>query len=82
MAGLSVRPPVVLGLCGEVFNDNTSERRRPGDVFGAKAGADMVPSPFRERWFPVVEVLVTCGRAVPILILDSGTILLVEGAAR
>lgn len=81
MAGLSVRPPVVLGLCGELFNDDTSERRRPGEVFGAKTGVDLVPSPFRERRLPVVEVLATCGRAIPILILDSGTLLLVEGAA-
>lgn len=83
MLSFSVLPPVLfLVTFGEVFNDDDSSElpplRRPGEVFGTKAGADVEPSPLRERRLPVVEVLDICGRAVPILILDSGMALFEE----
>lgn len=88
MLGLSVRPAVVLFLAvlGEVFSDDSSELplppRMPGEDFGTKAGADVEPSPLRDRRLLVSGALDICGRAVPILILDSETALFVERGER
>lgn len=83
MFGLFVRPGVVLFLTvfGEVFSDDSSELplpQMPGEDFGTKAGADVEPSPLRDRRLLAAVALDVCGRAVPILILDSGMALLVE----